>query len=53
MMDVMLISYNAPDNFWGGAFLIVCFFLQNRIPHKKTGKHPMSCGNVINLILNI
>jgi len=39
MMNAMLISSNAPDNLWGEALLTVCF-LQNRIPHKKTGKTP-------------
>jgi len=39
MMNVMLISSNAPDNLWGEALLIACF-LQNRIPHKKTSKTP-------------
>jgi len=39
MMNVMLISSNAPDNLWGEALLTACF-LQNRIPHKKTGKTP-------------
>jgi len=40
MMNVMLISSNAPDNMWGESLLTTCFFffLQNRIPHKKTGK---------------
>ena len=39
MMNVMLISSSAPDNLWGEALLTACF-LQNRIPHKKTGKTP-------------
>jgi len=38
-MNVMLISYNAPNNLWDESFLTACF-LQNRIPHKKTGKTP-------------
>jgi len=36
MMNAMLISSNAPDNLWGESLLIACF-LQNRIPHRKTG----------------
>ena len=39
MVNVMLISSNAPDNLWGKALLTTCF-LQNRIPHRKTGKTP-------------
>jgi len=39
MMNAMLISSNTPDNLWGEALLTTCF-LQNRIPHKKTGKTP-------------
>ena len=39
MMNVMLISSNSPNNLWGEALLTTCF-LQNRIPHKKTGKTP-------------
>jgi len=39
MMNVMLISFSAPDNLWGEAILTTCF-LHNRIPHKKTGKTP-------------
>jgi len=39
MMNVMLISSNAPDNLWGESLLTACF-LQNRIPHRKTGKTP-------------
>jgi len=39
MMNVMLISSNAPDNLWGESLLTVCF-LKNRIPLKKTGKIP-------------
>ena len=42
-MNIMLISSNASDNLWGESLLTTCF-LQNRIPHKKTGKtHAMSC----------
>ena len=52
MMNAMLISSSASDNLWGEALLTTCF-LQNRIPHKKTGKLPMSYGEGINLILNI
>jgi len=37
IMNVMLISSNAHDNLWGESLFITCF-LQNRIPHKKTGK---------------
>ena len=39
MMNSMLISSNAPDNLWGEAILSACH-LQNRIPHKRTGKTP-------------
>src|ERR1044072_4190668 len=39
MMNSMLISASAPDNLWGEAILSACL-LQNRIPHKKTGKTP-------------
>ena len=39
IMNVMLISSNAPDNLWGKSLLTTCF-LQNRIPHKKVGKPP-------------
>jgi len=39
MMNVMLISSNAPDNLWGES-LLIARFLQNRIPHRKTGKTP-------------
>ena len=39
MMNVMLISSNAPDNLWGES-LFTAYFLQNRIPHRKTGKTP-------------
>jgi len=39
MMNVMLISSNAPDNLWGEALLTTCF-LRNRIPHRKIGKTP-------------
>jgi len=38
-MNAMLFSSNALDNLWGEALLTACF-LQNRIPHKKTGKTP-------------
>ena len=47
----MLISSMVFCNLWGEALVTTCF-LQNRIPHKKTSKTPMSCGNVINIILN-
>ena len=36
MMNVMFTSSNAPDNLWSESLLTACF-LQNRIPHKKTG----------------
>jgi len=39
MINAMLISSNASDNLWGETLLTACF-LQNRIPHKKTGKTP-------------
>jgi len=39
MMNAMLISSNSLNNLWGEALLTTCF-LQNRIPHKKTGKTP-------------
>jgi len=39
MMNVMLISSNAPDNLWGESLFTACF-LQNMIPHKKNGKTP-------------
>jgi transposase InsO family protein len=39
MMNVMLVSSDAPNNLWGEALLTACF-VQNRIPHKKTGKTP-------------
>ena len=39
MMNVMLVSFNAPDNLWGEALLTTCHS-QNRIPYKKTGKTP-------------
>jgi len=51
MMNFMLISSMVFCNLWGEALVTTCF-LQNRIPHKKTSKTPMSCGNVINIILN-
>ena len=38
-MNAMLISSNAPDNLWGESLLTACV-LQNRIPHRKTGKTP-------------
>jgi len=37
MMNVMLISSNAPDNLWGES-LLTMHFLKNRIPHKKIDK---------------
>jgi hypothetical protein len=39
MMNAMLVSSDAPNNLWGEALLTACF-VQNRIPHKKTGKTP-------------
>jgi len=39
LKQTVLISSNAPHNLWGEALLTTCF-LQNRIPHKKTGKTP-------------
>jgi len=39
MMNAMLISFNASNNLWGESLLTACF-LQNRIPHRKTGKTP-------------
>jgi len=38
-MNVILISSSAPDNLWGEV-LLTAYFLQNRIPHKKTGNTP-------------
>jgi len=35
----MLVSSNAPNNLWSEAILSACH-IQNRIPHKKTGKTP-------------
>ena len=52
MMNSLLVSASAPNNLWGKAILSACH-LQNRIPYKKTGKHPMSYGKVMNLTLNI
>jgi len=51
MMNSMLISSITLYNFWVKAFLTACI-LQNRIPHKKIGKLPMSCGEIVTLILN-
>ena len=39
MMNALLVSSSAPNNLWGEALLTACF-LQNRIPHKKTGLSP-------------
>jgi len=39
MMNDILISSNASDNLWGESLLSV-YFLQNRIPHKKSDKTP-------------
>lgn len=39
MMNAMLVSSSTPRNLWGEPVLTTCF-LQNRIPHKKTGKTP-------------
>ena len=38
MINAMLICSNGPGNLWREA--LTTFFLQNRIPHKKTGKTP-------------
>ena len=38
-MNALLVSSFAPNNLWGEALLTACF-LQNRIPHKKTGLSP-------------
>lgn len=38
-MNFMLISANALDNLWG-ATILSAYHLQNRIPHKRTGKTP-------------
>ena len=49
MMNVMLVSFAAPNNLWGEALLSACF-IQNRIPHKKTQKTGMNygkCGGVL------
>lgn len=50
MMNVMLISSFAPSNLWGEAVLIT-YFLQNRIPYKKTDKTPYELwkGYLLNL----
>jgi len=39
MINTVLINSNAPDNLWGESLFTACF-LQNRIPHRKTGKTP-------------
>jgi len=52
MMNVMLISSNAPDNLWGEA-LLTSFFYKIEYLIRKRVKLQMSCGEVINLILNI
>ena len=39
MMDALLTSSSTFDNHWGEAILAACI-LQNRIPHRKTGKIP-------------
>ena len=39
MMNAMLNSSGLPLNMWGEAILSACY-IQNRIPHKKTGKTP-------------
>ena len=39
MTNAMIICSNATDNLQGESLLTACF-LQNRIPHKKTGKTP-------------
>lgn len=46
----MLISSFAPSNLWGEAVLIT-YFLQNRIPYKKTDKTPYELwkGYLLNL----
>lgn len=38
-MNSMSISFNASDNLWGEAILYA-YHLQNRIPHKRTGRTP-------------
>lgn len=45
MMNSMLISTSAPDNSWGESILSACH-LQNKIPHKRTGKTPYKMWKV-------
>ena len=37
MMNAMFISSRLSSNMWGGAILSACH-IQNKVPHKKTGK---------------
>jgi transposase InsO family protein len=37
MMNAMLVSFGLPTNMWGEAILLACY-IQNKVPHKKTGK---------------
>ena len=39
MMNAMLVSSGLPTNMWGEAILSTCH-IQNKVPHKKTGKTP-------------
>jgi hypothetical protein len=39
MMNVMLISFGLPQNFWGEAVLFVNYIL-NKLPQKKTNEIP-------------
>jgi hypothetical protein len=49
MMNVMLVSFSAPNNLWGEAILSTCH-LQNKISYKKTGLTSYQLWNVILLI---
>jgi hypothetical protein len=49
MMNVMLVSFSAPNNLWGEAILSACH-LQNKISYKKTGLTSYQLWNVILLI---
>ena len=39
MMNAMLVSSRLSSNMWGEAILSACY-IQNKVPHKKTGKTP-------------
>ena len=39
MMNAMLVSFGLSSNMWGEAILLACY-IQNKVPHKKTGKTP-------------